>query len=809
VALLAILKAGGAYVPLDPSYPKERLAFMIQDTQAPVLLTQERCLDVLPLPETQEMQGVQVLCLDREWKWIAQEPAENLNCTTTAESLAYVMYTSGSTGKPKGVEILHRGINRLVFGVNYAQLDATQTILHMAPISFDASTFEVWGALLHGARCVLFSERIPTPKSIGKAIHKHNVTTAWLTATLFNTVIDEAPEALVGLKQLLTGGEALSVTHVRRALEKLPSTQLINGYGPHESTTFATCYPIPEQLSEGWRSIPIGYPISNTQVYILDRTLHPVPIGVPGELYIGGDGLARRYLNRPDLTEEKFVPHPFSNEPGARLYKTGDRVRYLPDGAIEFLGRLDHQIKLRGFRIELAEIESVLGDHPAVREVLVLARENERKEKRLVAYVVPRQGQHVTQSELRRFLKEQLPAYMVPSDFVMLAAIPMTPNGKVDQRTLPAPTIVKHKVEDGFVTPLLTVHHQLIQIWEDLLGVRPIGIKDNFFDLGGHSLLAARLVDKIEQVCGKKIPLATLFAGATIEHLADTILGEQTTRSRAPVVAVQAGGNRRPFFFLHGDWFGGGFYCLNLSRHLGPNQPFYVLEPYNFGGMPIPPTFEEMAKAHIESLRTVQPEGPYLLGGFCNGGLMAYEIARQLSAQGQTVDLLVMIDPASPAPHKVVRGTISRFGNLVRVGEEKQLDWFLFYIYSRISSYRIKVQDTLRSINVTQPGRARKDNSLAPLRLARIFPPSEALRHQWSGIYRWIAAGYMPGPYHGKLTHFWSTESFSRTVDWRKVTEAKEVTSFVFPGKHMSCQNENLYLLAERLSECLNEAQAN
>ncbi|HEY6410112.1 MAG TPA: amino acid adenylation domain-containing protein, partial [Ktedonobacteraceae bacterium] len=370
VGLLAILKVGGAYVPLEPAYPRERLTFMLQDTGAPVLLTQERFIELLPLQETT------VLCLDTMQEALEQESAENVSCAVQATDLAYVMYTSGSTGRPKGVEIQHRSISRLVFGVDDVRLDTTRAILHMAPISFDASTFEVWGALLHGARCVLFPERVPTPKSIGAAIRKYDITTMWLTATLFNAVIDEDPHALTSIEQLLTGGEALSVTHIRRALEKLPSTQLINGYGPHESTTFTCCYPIPRQLGATLRSIPIGRPIGNTQVYILDRHLHPVPIGVPGELHIGGAGLARGYLNHPELTNEKFIAHPFCDDPEARLYKTGDLVRYLPDGTIEFLGRLDQQVKLRGFRIELGEIEVALGQHPLVREAVALVNEH-------------------------------------------------------------------------------------------------------------------------------------------------------------------------------------------------------------------------------------------------------------------------------------------------------------------------------------------------------------------------------------------------------------------------------------------------
>ncbi|HLI05587.1 MAG TPA: amino acid adenylation domain-containing protein [Ktedonobacteraceae bacterium] len=801
ISLLAILKAGGAYLPLDLAYPRERLAFMLQDTEAPVLLTRSGLQDNLP----SSLSGTQTVCLDQAWEDIGRESVENVVSGVSAENLAYVMYTSGSTGKPKGVEIVHRNINRLVFGINYAQLDETQTILHMAPISFDASTLEVWGALLHGARCVLFPARIPTPKSIGETVRKHNVTLTWLTASLFNAVIDEAPQSLQGVTHVLTGGEALSVTHVRRALAALPTTQFSNGYGPHESTTFACCYAIPRPLSETGRSIPIGRPIGNTRVYVLDRYLTPVPIGVPGELYIGGAGVARGYMKRPDLTHERFIADPFSDEPGAHLYKTGDRVRYLPDGTIEFLGRLDQQVKLRGFRIEPGEIEVTLGLHPAVREALVRAQE--RGGKRLVAYVVPFQGQQVVTEELRRFLKDHLPEYMVPSDFVLLDALPMTPNGKVDVRALPEPA--GKNTEESYVAPTLPVHHQLVRIWEDLLEIHPIGMRDNFFSLGGHSLLAARMVDRIEQVCGKRVALSTLYGGATIEHLAEILLQEDDhekaqDESRARVVVVQPGKRgTRPFFFLHGDWYGGGFYCLNLAQSLDDDRPFYLLEPYDFERQQEPISFEEMAAAHIEALRAVQPKGPYLLGGFCNGGLLAYEIARQLQAEGQQVDLLVLIDPADPKAHKSLRKVLNRVGKLLHLNQNIQLNWFLRYLYLRIPSYRAKVQETAPKA-MQQVGQ-RSSRLSKKLKLDKLLPSPTALRYQWSGIYRWVAAGYTPEPYDGELTLFWSSEAFSHKVDWRAISGSRKVEDYVFPGTHMSCRNENLHILAERLDLRLRE----
>ncbi len=815
ISLLGILKAGGAYLPLDPAYPKERLAFMLADAQSHILLTQQQLAGELPTD------GLHVIVLDTEWEKVARESTDNPTSDVTSDNLAYVMYTSGSTGKPKGVEICHRSINRLVIGANYAQLDASQTILHMAPISFDASTLEVWGALLHGARCVLFSEQIPTPKSIGAVIHKHKVTTAWLTASLFNAVIDEAPEALLGLQQVLTGGEALSVTHIRRALESLPQARLINGYGPHETTTFACCYTIPRPLPEGIRSIPIGTPISNTQIYILDRYNNPVPIGIAGELHIGGPGLARGYLRRPELTNEKFITHPFSEEPGARLYKTGDIVRFLPDGTIEYLGRKDQQVKLRGFRIELGEIEAILGRHPAIREAAVIVHQNERSEKRLVAYVVTQRKQKLPISELRSFLGEKLPEYMIPSDFIFLDALPLTPNGKLDTRSLPAPESTRRMVEDTYVAPTQMVHYQLIEIWEELLDVRPIGIRDNFFYLVGHSLLAARLIDKIEKVFKKQLSLATLFSGPTIEQLANALKRPAESDSRSPVVTIQAGGNQIPFFYLPGDWNSGAFYSYRLAQALGPEQPFYVLERYRFDGLRIPPTFEAIAAEHIKSMRAIQPEGPYRLGGFCNGGLEAYEIARQLTAAGQTVDLLVMIDPATPGPHAAMRNMLNRVGSLLRLGQDKQLDIFLLarhmrkylrhrYRYLRDEHYRKMLQgvEQFGTVEKFELGRDMYAMGFEIPRVEAFIPKTEYLRDDWPSVYLWVASGYLPYHYPGKITFFWSEKEFPHREEWYKQVEAENGEVHIIPGTHMTCRTDNLPILAQHLRECISKLQS-
>jgi len=514
IAILAILKAGAAYVPLDPAYPAKRLAFMLDDTQTSVLLTQQSQLEQL-----RAYQG-NVVCLDSEWPTIERQPQTNPSNKVISSDLAYVMYTSGSTGKPKGVEVCHRGVARLLFGVDYVRLDRHQTFLLLAPISFDASTFELWGALLHGGRCVVYPERVPTFDKLGELIRAHKVTTLWLNASLFNAVIDGDAEILAGVSQVLTGGEALSPMHIRRALERLPQTQLVNGYGPTESTTFTCCYRIPRDLSDHALSIPIGRPIANTQVYILDKQLNPVPIGVPGELYIGGDGLARGYLNRPEQTAEKFVRHPFSENPEARLYKTGDLARYRPDGSIEFLGRIDHQVKLRGFRIELGEIEAVLSAHPAVQQAVVALSEATLGGPRLVAYVVARDGRELSVEALRAHLKQQLPEYMVPSAFVYLDALPQTPNGKLDRKALPAPDQERPDLQEAYTAPRTPIEEILTEIWAELLGLQQVGIQDDFFALGGHSLLATQLVSRLETAVGITLPLSRIFEARTVAELA-------------------------------------------------------------------------------------------------------------------------------------------------------------------------------------------------------------------------------------------------------------------------------------------------
>ncbi len=531
VGILAILKAGGVYVPLDPSYPSDRLEWMINDVQAPVLLTQSHLVNHLP------SHSAQVLCLDQDWAGEVLDLSELQPVASSASDLAYVNYTSGSTGRPKGVAIPHRGVVRLVFGTDFTPLDGNQTFLQLAPISFDAATLEIWGALLHGGCCVLYpGNGIPDPKTLQQVIRNWGVTTMWLTAALFNTLVAEAPESLHGVKEILTGGEALSVPHIRRAQELLPQTQLINGYGPTENTTFTCCYRIPRLLDANLTSVPIGRPISNTQVYILDQHLQPVPIGVPGELYIGGDGLAREYINRPDLTQERFIPNPFGADSTHRLYRTGDLVRFLPNGNVEFIGRTDNQVKIRGYRIELGEIEAALSHHPSVRDAIVIVRENTPGNKQLVAYVTPDGGQLLNVSAIRDYLSERLPEYMTPSTIQVLEKIPLTPNGKADRKALLE--IGDDHAGTDYVAPNTSTERALSKIWGEVLGLSRVSIEDNFFELGGTSILSLQVAARIEKQLGVTLRAVKLYQYPTIYALAKYI-AEQGKQQGEPVSAIQ------------------------------------------------------------------------------------------------------------------------------------------------------------------------------------------------------------------------------------------------------------------------------
>jgi amino acid adenylation domain-containing protein len=516
VALLGILKAGGAYVPLDLEYPTSRLQFMLDDAGVELALTVRG--------QTELGEGREIVYLDDDgWKLLGKESSEDLDVVTSAENLAYVMYTSGSTGQPKGVGVTHRAINRLVRHTNYVQLDHNDRIAQVSNVSFDAATFEIWGALANGGTLVgLPKETVLSPLELKREISEQQVSAIFLTTALFNQVAQGAPDAFAPMRYVLFGGEASDAQSVRRVLEHGKPEHLLHVYGPTEGTTYTTWYEVNE-VAAGARTLPIGRALSNSEVWVLDHQGQMAPVGVMGELYIGGDGLAREYLGRPELTAEKLVPHPYSVVPGARLYRTGDLVRYLCDGNLDFLKRIDQQVKIRGFRIEPAEIEAVLQEYPAVRESLVVTREDTPGDKRLVAYVVPEaevtpESQLVT--ELRSWLRARLPEYFMPALFVVLHKLPLTPNGKIDRRALPAPEYIPQLAEETLILPRTPEEERVAEIWADVLDIKPIGMEANFFDLGGHSLLATRIITRIREACSVNVPLRVMFDSPTIAAVA-------------------------------------------------------------------------------------------------------------------------------------------------------------------------------------------------------------------------------------------------------------------------------------------------
>ncbi len=809
VGMLGILKAGGAYIPLDPHYPRERLAFMLEDAQVVALVTQTGVRGALP--HTQ----VPVILLDNCDSSLIQERSANPPILGSADDLAYVIYTSGSTGKPKGVLISHRALCNFLHSMQLEPgLSPTDILVAVTSLSFDIAGLEMYLPILVGAQVVIAGhDVVGDGEALATLLRRSAATFMQATPTTWRILLAAGWAGQPGLT-MLCGGEAIPFDLAQALLPR--GAALWNLYGPTETTIWSMIC----RLYTHDERVRIGRPIGNTQVFILDQTRRLLPIGVPGELYIGGAGLARGYLHRAELTAERFVPHPFSNEPGTRLYRTGDLARYLPDGSIECLGRLDNQIKIRGFRIELGEIEAALRVLSPVRDAVVISREDSSGAGSLIAYVLMDQGRPPAIPSLRAALREQLPEYMVPAVFVPLEAFPLTPNGKVDRHALPMP-LPEEKSAVGYVMPTVMLHYQLTWIWEELLKVRPIGITDNFFELGGHSLLAARMVDRIEQACGKRIPLATLFTEPTIEHLTRVLLSQEGDASEPRVTALNAGGQKHPFFFLHGDWMGGGLYTVALARKLGAEQPFYVLTPFGVGGNKrIPRTIEAMASAQLKEIRAVQPRGPYILGGFCMSGVIALEMARQLQASGERVNLLVLLDTYPSPWRQRMRQAIDGAGQLAGLDAETTLGFYLglcayderrevFQALDRGEQLRLALnhigngREWIISRLIGEAG-ARKDRvkrQRSPTRLPRDLP----------GITRWIAAGYKPRRYSGRIAHFWADEEYRKHKSsihkvWQAIAPKSEF--HVIPGAHLTVITTYRDQLATAIALCVEAAQS-
>ncbi|HEX2616210.1 MAG TPA: amino acid adenylation domain-containing protein, partial [Flavobacteriales bacterium] len=576
-----------------------------------------------------------------------------------ADQAAHILYTSGSTGIPKGVLVPHRGIIRLVRDQNYFTPDGRLVVLQQANIAFDASTFEIWAALLNGGTLVLQPEQKPTLDEIGRAIERHGITTVLFPTGLFNLLVEEQLERIKQLRWIFTGGDVMSVTHVRKALAAMGPGRIVNLYGPTENSVVATWHAV-NDVPTSLTSIPIGRAIHNSTLHVLDEHRRPVGIGEPGELYIGGDGVALGYWDRAELTAERFIPDTFNAKPGALLYRTGDLVRWSDQGELDFIGRADEQVKVRGFRIEPGEIESVIGELPSVRSSAVIARSDMPGGKQLVAYLVPQDAADVDAGSreetfvraVREHLRARLPEHMLPTGFMALEQLPLTPNGKVDKRALPSPTHRMSVMRAEHVGPRDGNERTIAAIWSGLLGVDDIGIHDNFFDLGGHSLIGIQVLGRIEEAFGRSLSLKALFQAPSIAELAQLLRTDPPAREWTNLSAIQPEGNEVPLFCVHGDEAN-----HFIPRYLGHDRPFYAFFHQGEDGRPIKYTAVEDIAAHfISELRSVRPHGPYLLCGYSFGGMVAYEMARQLMAAGEDVPFLGLFDSYAPDDHmKVMR----------------------------------------------------------------------------------------------------------------------------------------------------------
>jgi thioesterase domain-containing protein/acyl carrier protein len=639
---------------------------------------------------------------------------------------------------------------------------------------------------------------------LGSALKRYQVTTLWLTTGLFHLMVDTHLDALRELQQLLTGGDVLSVPHAKRVVAELKGCRLVNCYGPTENTTFTSSYPIDNPAAING-SVPIGRAISNSYFYVLDKHLNPSPVGIPGELYIGGDGLARGYLNQPELTAAKFVNDPFRSGAGTQLYKTGDLVRRRSSGELEFLGRIDNQVKVRGYRIELEEVETVLAQHESVREAVVIVRKDQG-DKHLAAFVVPREGKAPTANELRGFLSERLPSQMVPSLFVVLEELPLSANGKIDRAALTALNGSQAAAKERCVLPQDKLELKLQRIWEKVLSLSGIGMDDNFFELGGHSLLAVRLFAQIEKSLGRSLPLATLFQAPSIRLLAEVLRKDGWAAPWSSLVLLQSGGDRRPFFCVHAA--GGNVLEYHaLAQLLGTDQPFYGFQALGLDGhQPPHTTIKEMAAHYIREMREVQPEGPYLIGGRSSGGTVAFEMACQLMAQGQQVELLALLDAYPAGYFKLLPGSGSFRQRAVRFARKIQthaqniqqlsVQEKLSYVTGKLKFAPAKAKHKIYR-------RAFKLYQRVGRRLPTVLRNIEELNFA-------AVKDYVPQVYPGCATLFLASDDRTAAFDveegWQGLV-AGGLEKIRVSGNHLDIVKEpHVRTLAEKLRACLDRA---
>lgn len=786
IGLLGILKAGGAYVPLDPSFPQDRLAFYVEDSRMPVLVTQQRLLELAPRPE-----GTKVVLIDQEWSAIARRPMDNPPAWSTAANLAYVIYTSGSTGRPKGVQVLQGALANFLYSMRREPgLVEEDVLLAVTTLSFDIHALEMWLPLLVGARLVVVSRQVAGDGALLlEALESAQATVLQATPATFRLLLANDWQGNHRLK-LLCGGEPMSVELANQLLQRVG--ELWNMYGPTETTVWSTVH----RVKEANAPIPIGRPIDNTLIYLVDQHLNLVPVGGTGELLIGGEGLARGYLNRPELNSEKFLPDPFTPLPGARMYRTGDLARYLPDGTLECLGRIDHQVKIRGFRIELGEIETLLSQHPVVRSNVVVARKDDSGGDFLVGYFLPQTGQPPVIEEIRAFLAEKLPEYMVPSYLVPLESFPLTPNGKIDRKALPSPEQANSGRQRTIVEPRNDAERDLRAIWEEVLKIKPISVLDNFFDLGGHSLLAAMLISQVRKRLGHSLLLGTLFEAPTVEQMAAVLTHNLEIGSSGSIVPLHEEGSHPPLFLIAG--IGGHIFAFHkFARLLGERQPAYGVKAIGVDGVRPPlERIEDIAAEYAKEITIHRPKGPYLVSGYSIGALVAFELALQLRRQGHEVPAVIVFDmtaPGYPKPLPVLqRMTIHLNNFLKRTGPDK-----IAYLRDRLSNVKGRLLMKL-GLGVLQAPEITGVDAL----------PQATLKRVWAALAT-AQSHYMPArPFDGRIILFkavqaeqWEATVFDDPLmGWGRWT-TRGVEDYTIPGSHLEMfQERNIGELAQQLT---------
>jgi amino acid adenylation domain-containing protein len=798
VGLLGILKAGAAFAPLDPRYPRERLALLLDDTQATLLLTQPSLAECLPQGKAQP------IYLDNKADILRGQSRENPVPVASPTDLAYVIYTSGSTGKPKAAAINHGAVVNLLHAM--AQefvLREQDVLLAVSPLSFDVATMDVFLPLMLGARVVIVSREVASDGvRLSEQLTACGATVMQATPATWRLLLQAGWQGSKHLK-ILCGAESLPRDLADALVAR--GAAVWNLYGPSETTIWSTTH----KVAADEEPVPIGRPIANIQVHVLDGHRQPVPIGVPGELYIGGAGLAQGYVNRPELTAEKFIGNPFSSDPEDRLYRTGDSVRWRRDGALEFLGRLDYQIKLRGFRIEPGEIEAALAEHTQVRQAVVLLREDQPGDRRLVAYVVPADVHAAAPGDLRRFLGQKLPEYMVPAVFIELQTLPQSPNGKIDRKALPAPDSARPELAGAYVAPATAVEEQLAAIWANVLGLERVGIHDNFFELGGHSLLAVQLFARMEKQFHQRLPLAVLFQHGTIASLARLLAKPASATPDVSVVALQESRSDSTPLFLIPSLGGELLFARLLIQHLGRELPVYGLQPRLTADVVKRfADFEATAAGYLQALREFQPQGSYALAGYSYGGLLAYEIARQVREQGGHVSLLAVLDTG---PGR--RGLPPRNGPRGRrlVALVRNLPYWLVEEGLRTSPVALLQRGKRYARRLLRRWLGRFGSVTPQAEFSDAFDDVDRIptqnRELMAALWQAFRV-YVPKPYPGRVTLFRARtrslfDQSPTDLGWSRLAQGG-VDVRIIPGHHESILREpHIQMLARELKEAL------